>query len=529
MDTHPSITLQSGIVSEGHNLWYENSYLYICHSARTVWQMLSLLCTNNHSGSSATRIHKDRQESHELSEIRLPTLFSSDYYRKVDKTTDIAGRLPNAVYTLSPHIVRALIGLADVTDATREALVAECKKFYLAARQYEESKEVFVDGEGNRNTTITLDCGRLYSEGCNRKGQCGIGSREDEVTGPRLIRLPPVLQVGHCKGRWFANTTRGLYAWGWNYLGKLGVGGDEDVWQPRRVLIDGDVLDVSLLPNVSFFRTDSGWFGCGSNRCRQLGLGHNNKVTTPTPIPGSEGVTRWGGGYGITFGFSDDGLLACGANRGQYGHAIRTLMKFTPVALPGDVKCRVDRVVSDVASLFFIADRRCFVCGCNMYGQLGLGSNERDICTPTELPLPVDDVISHYPLTVIRSGDTLLACGDNEYRQILSNAMSHVTTRIILDLPGPVVKVVCDGCRIFFQLTDGVWVGRGMCDSRYFIPVPEADLIDNHGVPRWMSVTARFVARLNAREPDVDVMFLPVPITNVIDVEDLMPDSDDQC
>ncbi len=33
------------------------------------------------------------------------TLFSSDYHRKVTKTTDIAGRLPNAVYTLPPRLV----------------------------------------------------------------------------------------------------------------------------------------------------------------------------------------------------------------------------------------------------------------------------------------------------------------------------------------------------------------------------------------------------------------------------------------
>ncbi len=70
---------------------------------------------------------------------------SSDYYRKVDKTTDIAGRLPNAVFTLQPHIVQAIIGLAELSDATRKALVAMGKKFYLAHRQYEGSKVEIVD------------------------------------------------------------------------------------------------------------------------------------------------------------------------------------------------------------------------------------------------------------------------------------------------------------------------------------------------------------------------------------------------
>ncbi len=155
---------------------------------------------NSGAGFSAAG---DRQASPALIETVSRLLFSSDYHRKVDRTTDIAGRLPNAVYTLPPRLVQAIVGLADVTDATREALVAECKKFYLADRQYEESKEVFVDWCCGRCTTVTLDCGRLYSEGFNGQGQCGIGSEVDEVTGPCLIRLPPVLQVWHHNGSCF--------------------------------------------------------------------------------------------------------------------------------------------------------------------------------------------------------------------------------------------------------------------------------------------------------------------------------------
>ncbi len=321
------------------------------------------------------------------------TLFSSDYYRKVTKTTDIAGRLPNAVYTLPPRLVQAIVGRAELSAATREALVAECKKFFLAHREYEESKETFVDVCYNMSTTITLDCGRLYSEGDNHGGQCGIGS-EEKVIGPRLIRLPPVLQVWHRGSRWFADTTRGLYAWGRNSSGRLGVDDDENVRKPRRVLIDGDVLDVSLLPGASFFRTDSGWFGCGANRGGQLGLGHTDEVITPAPIPGSEGVTRWRGNYAITFGFSDDcddSLLVCGKNSyGQcgVGSTDDEITTLTPVDLPDDVKGRVDRVVCYGDSSFFITGRRCFAVGFNGDGELGLGSDAVAIPTPTSCRSP---------------------------------------------------------------------------------------------------------------------------------------------
>ncbi len=445
------------------------------------------------------------------------------------RTTDIAGRLPNAVYTLPPHIVQAIVGLADVTDATREALVAECKKFYLAHRQYEESKEVFVDGEDEESTTITLDCGRLYAKGNNRQGQCGIGSEEDEVTGPRLIRLPPVLRVWCGHYRWFAETTRGLYAWGlnqrWFAWGMLGLGDERYVRKPRRVPIDSEVLDVCLTSWQSFFRTSSGWLGCGCNFSGQLGLGHTNKVNTPTPIPGSEGVTWWGGDHGITFGFCDNGLLACGENFGGQcgvGSTTEKITTLTPVALPDDVKGRVDRVICCSGSTFFTLGRRCFGCGRNDSGVLGIGSDESCIATPTELPVPVDEFILEVGVTVIRSGNTLHVCGDNEKKQIASNDTPKLTTPTPLDLPGPVVKVVISWHSVFVQLTDGSWVGRGDYENNDFLPLPGADLLDGHDNDRflcgWTPVSDEVAGRLNfsvSNNNCMRIMILPEPIANV--------------
>ncbi len=452
-------------------------------------------------------------------------LFSSDYTRKVDKTTDIAGRLPNAVYTLPPHLVQAIVGLAEVTYATRKTLVAECTKFYLADRQYEESKEVFVDTEDDESTTITLDCGRLYSEGDNRQGQCGIGSDEEEVTFPCPIRLSPVLQVWCGHYRWFAKTTRGLYAWG---NGSLGLGDDDLNNQPRRVPIDIEVLTVYLTSDQSLFRTSSGWLGCGDNSYGQLALGHScENVTTPALIPGSDGVTRLTGDVNVTFAFTDGGLLASGDNRyGQcgVGSTERHIPTLTPVALPYDVKGRVGRVVCDGGSSFFIAGRRCFVAGSNGDGRLGMWSKEAIIRTPTELHVPVDDVIIDFDeiwisifdfcVTVIRSGNTLLACGDNRLRKVSTANTRKLTTLTTLSLPGPVVKVFVDCGFMFVQLTDGAWVGRGRYDSKYFAHIPEADLIIGFYLPGWTPVTDEIAEVLNAREAADNLMFLPEPITN---------------
>ncbi len=419
--------------------------------------------TNNRSGPSATNIASGCQTSPAPIETASRLLFSSDYYRKVDRTTDIAGRLPNAVFTLPPRLVQAIVGRAELSAATREALVAECKKLYLASREYEENKVVFVDMYCARSTTITLDCGRLYSEGDNEHGQCGIGSEEKKVTGPRLIRLPPVLQVWCGHHRWFAKTTRGLYTWGRSYLGRLGVGGGVPVNRPRLVPIDGNVQDISLNAAASFIRTGSGWLACGENSNGQCGVGSTD---------------RW----------------------------VTTL---TPVALPDDVNTGVDRVMCSPNITFFIAGRRCFSCGVNRVGQLGIGSDEHSICTPTELPVPVDDIMFRYDVTIIRSGDALLACGVNMSRLVSATDAHKIVTPIPLDLPGPVVKLVLDWGNLFVRLGGAGWVGRGVNDDVIFIPVPEADLINDRVLPGWTPVTDQFANSLD-EEADHAIILRPI-------------------
>ncbi len=72
--------------------------------------------------------------------------------------------------------------------------------------------------------------------------------------------------------------------------------------------------------------------------------------------------------------------------------------------------------------------------------------------------------------------------------------------------------VILDSSKIFIQLTDGAWVGRGDYDSCCFIRVP--DLIDGFGLPGWTPADDDHAEVLNAREAAEDVMILPEPIAN---------------
>ncbi len=248
--------------------------------------------------------------------------FSSDYTRKVDRTVGISGRLPNAVYTLPPCLVQALIGCASVDVGTREALFVVCRKFYLANREYEESEVEFVAGTAPFTTIITLDCGRLYAEGSNRHGQCGVGLDDDVINGPRLIRLPPVLQVWFRDTTWFAKTTRGLYAWGMNMQGCLGIGSDvRRVRSPAWVAIGEPCVDVAVISQrgVSFIQTARGWYGSGNNQRNVLAVGHGGPVTAFTFLPGSERVTRLLSDGQGTVAWTSNALLGAG-DAGRFGH-----------------------------------------------------------------------------------------------------------------------------------------------------------------------------------------------------------------
>ncbi len=448
-------------------------------------------------------------------------VISSSYTRKVSVTVNIPGKLPNTVYTLPVHLIRAIIGLAD--RSSQKELFAICQKFMIAEREYQQDKHAF----SSNGTTLTLHGGRLYVEGNNSVGQRAAEpegkASEEEVTGPRLIRLPPVLHVWHGVDRWFAKTAWGLYACGQNKFSELGVSGAGStparvpivnrIGTPSQATITSiptssgpavDVLDIIVLSRRTLFRTAACWFACGLNICGRLGVGHVSRIVeAPTPVLGSGRVTRWG--FGDTmFAWTNTRLLSCGDNRhGQcgVGSTEGTITTLTPVALPEDVKGRVDQVVFDDFGTFIQCGRRCFGCGENT-GRLGVESDDEDVRTPIELPVPVDQIITCGDLTVIRSGDTLLGCGENTNHWIRPDDVESFPAPTRLALHGPVVKVVIVDPHVFFQLEGGGWFGRD-----------EEEEDDEEEEAGWMPVVDDdYADELTNMEVDDDVMILPAPI-----------------
>ncbi len=238
-----------------------------------------------------------------------------------------------------------------------------------------------------------------------------------------------------------------------------------------RVLIDEDVLDIQLSKTATFFQTDKGWFGCGLQKQHQLGLGYYTpSMSYPRHIPKSEGVTSWATNGTMTLAFTPTQLLMCGQ---PFDEIISTL---TPVVLP-DGAGKVDRVICCEQYSFILCGRRCFGFGHNTHGQLGLDLGDVDIATiPTELPVPVDDIITSGDLTIIRSDDAILLCGKNDTGQLTLDPTPSVPTLTPVTLPRPVaeaaISTVTGNHLIYLRLEDGVWLAH--CAPHGWTLVPDA-------------------------------------------------------
>ncbi len=319
-----------------------------------------------------------------------------------------------------------------------------CRKFFVAQNLFktEQTPHTLAARPGVPQAhPLVLSCARLYQ----------LPGEEDEPddAGPTTIRLPPVLSLHATWGGWAALTARGVFTWGANRYGELGLGTTEPlVDHPRRVDVSG-VTEVFTAPDTLLLRTTTGWLASGNNFMGQLGIspsGVTDLATTPTPVAHSGSVRHWHMEWNSTFAWTNQGLMACGWNTdGQCGvGSTSNVSTLTPVALPDNVKGRVDRVLCSAMSTIMFSGRRCFVCGKNGNRQLGLDDTAPfKVTVPVELPFPVDNAIIHSNTTAFRTGTTVRLCGANAAK-----------------LPGPVSRVVLDVFSVSIRTMEGRWMQR---------------------------------------------------------------------
>ncbi len=396
---------------------------------------------------------------------------TADYYCPVSRTTGIAGRLPNTIFTLIPRTIVAILCRADVSVVSQLSLRVLCKKMHLSMSEFGADRTVYTDawvipGGGTRVAVVSLFGGRVFGEG--------------QITGPsrllypHLFRLPPVDQVCVAFGGIWAHTSAGLYAWGYNLTGQLGLG--TSAWMvatPTRLAASwADVVPLGLFTLLRA-AGESGWSRAGW--CIEDRVG----VTSPNSMPDSDGVIRWWSDGETLFGWTGAALLACGDNTaGQCGvwTGVSQLRRLTRVSLPPDVERRVDYVRCDQTASYIVANRRCFVCS--------LESRHRPQAAPVELPIAVDGVVVGDGTAVFSTPQGLLIS-------------TNTQPRLIPLAPPPFTRVAILCGRVCVRRSDGSWIGFGRRRVGLF-------RVFRWGT--WKSVTLTASVFLNALTDDRAVM-----------------------
>ncbi len=405
-------------------------------------------------------------------------VITSNYARKVSTTVNISGRLPNTIFTLPNPTIRAIIGRAVPRRPAeaRRCLFATCQKFYMAEQAFQSTRTVYREA----GTSLSLYEGRLFANGANNVGQCGVGSEQAEIAGPRLVRLPPTTQVWPRNGIWFAQTIRGLYVWG-NEPKVAGITCDKPcMYRPVRVSITGDVTDI-IIPGphdgtampMCLFQTSSGWSVCGI-----WWIGNDTQshtvIPTPTPVEGGHAVIHWELPPHRIFAWTDTGHLLIGWITGPMD--VAPLPALANVVLPDVVRDGAKEgsvVLHHGASSTLIHDpvhRRCLVLPTHITPVV---TSPGQMSTyPQELMFPVDGVAVYGWASAVLS-DNRLTVSDG-----------HTVSDVLISVPGVDVAAI-----VVIPQEQRDHIGVLATDGRWFVSIqaPSAAGIQSTAVD-WMPI-----------------------------------------
>ncbi|XP_062378987.1 probable E3 ubiquitin-protein ligase HERC3 isoform X1 [Sardina pilchardus] len=250
---------------------------------------------------------------------------------------------------------------------------------------------------GSAHSLAVNEQGQVFTWGAGSEGQLGLGTAEEAVRVPRLIKKlceHRITQVMCGNQHCIALSKDGqLFTWGQNSNGQLGLGKGEPSTmspQPLKSLAGIPLSQISAGGDHSFALSLSGAvFGWGKNSAGQLGLNDEQDRAVPCHIKflRSQKVVYISCGEEHTAALTKDGGLFTFGNGswGQLGHD-----STNNEPLPRRVLELMGTEVSQIAcgrhhTLAFVpSSSLVYAFGCNADGQLGTGATA-DAKTPVPL------------------------------------------------------------------------------------------------------------------------------------------------
>ena len=298
----------------------------------------------------------------------------------------------------------------------------------------------------------------LYSWGYNLDGQLGVGDEVNKNT-PTKVNLPSKIKelITTGSSAYALMEDSSLYSWGENSYGQLGVGDKINKNTPTIVNLSGKIKELITtgLSSYAILKDDS-LYAWGYNSDGQLGVGDEVDKDIPTKVTAINGkvmeliISNYFSVYAI---LEDGSLYSWGENNsGELGVGDK-IDKNTPtiVNLPGKIK---KLITSSSASHAILEDGSLYAWGKNYYGELGVGSNE-DKNTPTkvtaingkimDLIINSDRNYSTYKsiFAIIKDG-SLYAWGNNKGGQLgIGSWEDNINSPTkVTDINGKVTKIM---------------------------------------------------------------------------------------
>ncbi|XP_066534817.1 probable E3 ubiquitin-protein ligase HERC3 [Hoplias malabaricus] len=253
---------------------------------------------------------------------------------------------------------------------------------------------------GETHSLAVNEQGQVFAWGSGEGGQLGLGTVEESVRVPRLIkklcehRISQVMCGNH---HCIALSRDGqLFTWGQNSSGQLGLGKGEPSSlspQPLKSLCGIPLAQISAGGDHSFALSLSGAvFGWGRNSAGQLGLNDEQDRAVPCHIKflRTQKVVYISCGEEHTAALTKDGGLFTFGNgsRGQLGHDStnneplpRRVLELMGTEV-SQITCGKHHTLAYVPSTGLV-----YAFGCNAYGQLGLGVRGN-----AKIPMPVKSI-----------------------------------------------------------------------------------------------------------------------------------------